>query len=125
MTDGAKSRRSPFVMADGISDNLSFMEFVEEGRRVLHAGALELGITASELQAKLRRANRGITVGGMTARYRAAYVTRPIGQAAEALVIASKYIITSGNRFEAVYGYELEHAGAKRRESRGFEFKAG
>lgn len=122
----AKSRRSPFILADGISDNIQLLEFTEEARRVLHAGALELGITASELQARLRRANRGVTVGGLTARYRAAHVTKPIGQASEALVVASQYIITARNRFEATYGYELDQAGGNRRRGqREFTFRAG
>lgn len=117
-----KSGRSFFAMSDGLTDNIALIEWVEQSRRVLHAGALELGITASELEAKLRRASRGLVVGGLSARYRAHMVTKPVQQASEALVIASQYIVTAGNRFEAAFGYELEQAGYKGR-SRNGEFK--
>lgn len=118
-------KRSFFTMADGLTDNVVLLEFVEQSRRTLHAGALELGITASEIEAKLRRHGRGITIGGLTAGHRARQVARPIQQASEALVIASQYIITAGNRFEAVYGHELEQVGYQgRRSGSDFRFKA-
>lgn len=117
-----KSGRNVFTLSDGLTDNIALIEWVEQSRRVLHAGALELGITASELEAKLRRASRGLVVGGLSARYRAHMVTKPVQQASEALVIASQYIVTAGNRFEAAFGYELEQAGYKGR-GHGADFK--
>lgn len=123
-SDRPQTGRTGFAMADGITDNIELIEWVERSRRLLHAGALELGITASELEAKLRRASRGLVVAGMSARYRAHQVAKPVQQASESLVIASQYIITAGNRFEAAFGFELEQVGAKGRRAGGeFRFK--
>lgn len=122
-TNRTQSGRTGFAMADGITDNIELMEWVERSRRLLHAGALELGITASELEAKLRRASKGLVIAGMSARYRAHQVAKPVQQASEALVIASQFIITAGNRFEAAYGYELERVGAKGRRRSDFQFR--
>ena len=77
----------------------------------MHTGALELGIVSAEVDAQLRKVSRGVLVAGVSARYRAHMVSKPIGQAGEALVVASRYIITARNRFEAVYAPELEAAG--------------
>lgn len=117
------AQRSFFTGADAITDNHAFFEWAENARRVLHAAALELGITASELEAKLRRVNNGIVlVPGISAVARARQVARPIGNAAESLLIASKYIITATNRFEAAFLPELEAAGY-RRNPQTFTFK--
>lgn len=105
-----------------LTDNIAFIEWAENSRRILHAGALELGICASELDAKLRKVSRGLVVGGMTAGYRASRVSKPVSQAAEALVVASRYLITASNRFQAVYLPELEQAGYRPR-SADFKFK--
>lgn len=106
-----------------IADNVTLIEWCEQSRRVLHTGALELGICAAEVDAKLRKVSRGLVVGGLTAGYRAGRVAKPIAQAAEALVVASRYIITASNRFEAVYMPELEAAGYRGKSQPGFAFK--
>lgn len=102
--------RSFFASADALTDNHALLEWCETSRRILHAGALELGICASELEARLRGVSRG-PVGGLSGRARARQVARPIQQASEALVIASRYVITANNRFQAVYMPELEQVG--------------
>lgn len=107
------SRREFFTLPTGQLDNIILMEFLEGTRRVMHGGALELGISASELEAKLRRVSGGILVAGLSARYRAHQVAKPLQQASESLVVASRYIITAANRFEAAYAPELEAAGHK------------
>ncbi|TDB87202.1 hypothetical protein E1091_15920 [Micromonospora fluostatini] len=111
-----------FVSADAITDNVALLEWCENTRRVIHAGALELGIVASEIDARLRAVNPGL-VGGMSGRARARQVARPIQQASESLVIASRYIVTAATRFQAVYLPELEAAGHKPRRN-DFRFKA-
>lgn len=123
-TNDRPKNRSPFTMSDALTDNLALIEWCEQSRRVLHAGALELGISASELEAKLRRVSGGVLIAGMSARYRAHQVSKPIQQAAEALVVASRYIITANNRFQAAYSPELEAAGYKASGNGGFKFKA-
>ncbi len=100
-----------------MTDNVAFLEWTENSRRILHTGALELGICAAELDAKLRKVSRGLVVGGLTSGYRASRVSNPVSQAAEAMVVASRYIITASNRFQAVYLPELEQAGYKPRAS--------
>jgi hypothetical protein len=114
--------RTFFAAADSLTDNIALLEWCEGSRRLLHAGALELGICASELDARLRAISRG-PVGGLSGRARARQVARPIQQASEALVIASRYIVTASSRFQAVYLPELEAAGHKPRRN-DFRFKA-
>ncbi len=107
-----------------IKDNIDFINWCEESRKVTHAGALELGICAAEIDARLRKVSRGLVVTGMSARYRASKVSQPIANASEALIACSRYLITASNRFEAVFMPELEQAGYKGRSRPGFEFKA-
>lgn len=118
----ADTPRSFFAGADSLTDNIALLEWCENSRRLLHAGALELGICASELDARLRNISRG-PVGGMSGRARARQVARPIQQASEALVIASRYVVTASTRFQAVYMPELEQAGHRPRRN-DFKFKA-
>lgn len=115
--------REFFTLPTGQLDNVILMEWLEASRRAMHGGALELGISASELEAKLRRVSSGLVVAGMSSRYRAAQVARPIQKASEALVVASRYIITASNRFEAVFTPELEAAGYRPAPGT-FKFKA-
>ncbi|MBB4958972.1 hypothetical protein [Micromonospora polyrhachis] len=116
--------KSFFVGADALTDNLALIEWCENSRRILHAGALELGICASELDAKLRTVSGGLSVGGLSGRRRANQVSRPIGQASEALVVASQYIITASNRFVAAFDPELSAAGYRGARKPDFKFKA-
>lgn len=106
-----------------IQDNVALIEWCEQSRRMLHAGALELGICAAEVDATLRKVSKGLMVGGLSSTYRAHRVSKPIAQAAESLVVASRYIITASNRFQAVYMPELEAAGYRPAAS-SFSFKA-
>lgn len=106
-----------------IQSNIELIEWFEQGRRVLHMGALELGIVSAEIDAQLRKVSRGVLVAGVLARYRAHMVSKPIAQAGEALIVASRYIITARNKFEAVYMPELEAAGYRPPAS-AFTFKA-
>ncbi|AGL13897.1 hypothetical protein [Actinoplanes sp. N902-109] len=122
-TNSSSAARGFLTPAAPLTDNVALIEWFEGSRRVLHTGALELGIVAAEIDAKLRKVSRGLVVTGMTAGYRAGRVAKPIGQAAEALVVASRYIITASNRFEAVYMPELQAAGYQQKPS-GFGFKA-
>ncbi|GIF16531.1 hypothetical protein [Actinoplanes teichomyceticus] len=105
--------RSGFLGVDqgALQDNVTFLEWCEGARRVLHTGALELGIFASEADARFRKVSRGLVIANMSSVYRAHQVSKPIAQAAEALVAASRYIITASNRYQAVYLPELEAAG--------------
>ncbi|MBN1170548.1 MAG: hypothetical protein JXA67_00040 [Micromonosporaceae bacterium] len=114
--------RGIFTGADALTDNIALAEWFNTSRRILHAASLELGVTASELDARLRAVSRGLTVGGLTGRARARQVTKPLGHAAEALVVASQYIVTASTRFEAVYMPELEAVGHKPRRNE-FRFK--
>jgi hypothetical protein len=107
-----------------IADNVALIEWCEQSRKMLHTGALELGICAAEVDAKLRKVSKGLVVGGLTAGYRAGRVATPIGKASEALVVASRWIITASNRFEAVYMPELEAAGYRANRNPSFAFKA-
>lgn len=111
------NERGIFIGADALTDNVALSHWFNETRRVLHAAAVELGVTASELDARLRAVSSGIVVGGLTARARARQVAKPITHAAEALVVASQYIVTAAGRFEAVYMPELEAVGYKPRKS--------
>jgi len=113
-------QRGIFSGADALTDNVALAEWFESSRRTLHAASLELGITASELDARLRAISGGVIIGGLTGRARARQVTKPIGHAAEALVTASQYIVTASARFEAAYMPELEAVGHRPRRS---EFK--
>ncbi|MEV6801318.1 hypothetical protein AB0M91_23670 [Micromonospora rifamycinica] len=115
--------RSFLTGADALTDNVALLEWCEHSRRILHAGALELGICASELDARLRAISRG-PVGGMTGRARARQVARPIQQSSEALVIASRYMVTAASRFQAVYLPELEAVGYRQRSRAQFKFKS-
>lgn len=121
MTQQAKGR-SFFAGADALTDNVALLEWCENSRRILHAGALELGICASELDARLR-AIKGGPMGGLSGRARARQVARPIQQASESLVIACQYVVTASSRFQAVYMPELEAAGHRPRRNE-FRFKA-
>ncbi len=107
--------RSSFLGVDGgaLADNVTYLEWCEQTRKVLHVGALELGIFAAEADARFRKVSRGLVIANMSSVYRAHQVAKPIAQAAEALVAASRYIITSSNRYQAVYLPELEAAGWK------------
>lgn len=116
--------RGIFTGADALTDNVALVEWFNNSRRVLHAAALDLGVTASELDARLRAISGGVIVGGLTGRARARQVTRPITFASEALVVASQYIVTASTRFEAVYMPELEAVGYKPRRN-GFKFTGG
>jgi hypothetical protein len=113
MADQQSSNRGFLTPGGPLTDNIAFIEWAENSRRILHSGALELGICAAELDAKLRKVSRGLVIGGLSSGYRAQRVSKPVGQAAEALVVASRYIITASNRFQAVYLPELEAAGYK------------
>ncbi|WFE62884.1 MULTISPECIES: hypothetical protein [Micromonospora] len=117
--------RTLFSGADSLTDNHALIEWCESTRRILHAAALELGITASELDARLRRVGGGaVVVGGLTARARARQVAKPIQQASEALVIASQYVITANNRFVTAYMPELEQVGYRGTRRPDFKFTA-
>jgi hypothetical protein len=120
----AEDHRGGFLTPQApINSNIELIEWFEQGRRILHTGALELGIVSAEIDAQLRKVSRGLMVAGVSSRYRAHMVSKPIGQAGEALVIASRYIITARNKFEAVYMPELEAAGYRPAAS-AFKFKA-
>jgi hypothetical protein len=113
-TNGGKPRSGFLGAEDGaLQDNVAFLEWCERARFVLHAGALELGIFASEADARFRKVSRGLVIANMSSTYRARQVSKPIAQAAEALVVASRYVITASNRYQAVYLPELEAAGWK------------
>lgn len=114
--------RTIFDGASALTDNVALTEWLEAGRRIMHAGALELGISASEVEARLRRVSGGLMVAGLSSRHRAHMVARPIQLAAESLVVASRYLITANNRFMAAYTPELEQAGYRHRRP-GFEFR--
>lgn len=116
--------RTFFSGADALTDNHALVEWCENTRRILHAAALELGITASELDARLRRVSGTVVVGGLSARARARQVAKPIQQASESLVIASQYIITANNKFLAAFLPELEQAGYAGSRKPDFKFKA-
>lgn len=112
MSDSRSDRRSIlFDGSDALTDNTSLFEWLDATRRVLHTGSLELSTTAAELEARLRAVSHGVDIGGLSARARARKVCRPIGDAGEALVVASKYIIHASAQFEAVYLPELEACG--------------
>lgn len=121
---GINEQRGIFAGVDALTDNVALAHWFNETRRVLHAAALELGVTASELDARLRAVSGGIVVGGLTARARARQVAKPITYAADALVVASQYIVTASTRFEAVYLPELEAVGHRPRKSE-FRFTNG
>lgn len=114
--------RGLFTGADALTDNVVLVEWFNTSRRILHAASLELGVTASELDARLRALSKGIVIGGLTGWARARQVTKPIQHAAEALVVASQYMVTANTRFEAVYMPELESVGHKPRRNE-FRFK--
>lgn len=122
MSDSQPTRNF-FSNADALVDNISLLEWCEKSRQILHAGALELGICASELDARLRNVSGGGVIGGMSGRARARQVAKPIQQASESLVIASRYVVTAATRFQAVYLPELESVGHKPRRDQ-FRFKA-
>lgn len=124
MTVNPNPPRSFFAGADSLTDNYALLEWCETSRRLLHAGALELGICASELEARLKSVKTSGVTGGMSARARARQVARPIQQGSEALVIASQYIITASNRFMAAYMPELEQVGFQGARKPEFRFKA-
>lgn len=121
---GINDQRSFFTGADALTDNVALVEWFNNSRRLLHAAALELGVTASELDARLRAVAGGVVVGGLSGRARARQVARPITHASEALVTASQYIVTASTRFEAVYMPELEAVGYKPRKD-AFRFTNG
>lgn len=121
--NGEGKARGFLTPATPLNDNHAFIEWLEQSRKVLHMGALELGICAAETDARLRKVSRGLVVGGLTAGYRARRVSQPISDAAEALVNASRYLITANNRFVAVYMPELEAVGYQPRPG-DFTFKA-
>lgn len=122
-TPNTGTGRTFFSGADALTDNHALVEWCENTRRILHAAALELGITASELDARLRRVSGSVVVGGLSARARARQVARPIQQASEALVVASQYIITANNRFLSAFLPELEQAGYRHAKPE-FKFRA-
>ncbi|MDR7278957.1 hypothetical protein [Catenuloplanes atrovinosus] len=123
MADQTRHRHGFLTPNAPLTDNVALLEWAEQSRKLLHMGSLELGITAAELDAKLRKVNPHLLVAGLDARYRARQISKPVAQAAEALTVASRYIITATNRFEAVFMPELEQAGYKPRADE-FTFKA-
>jgi len=116
-------RRGFLTPVAPINNNKALFEWFEQSRVLLHSGALELGIVSAEIDAQLRKVSRGIMVAGLSARYRAHMVSREIAHAGEALTVASRYIITASNKFEAAYMPELAAAGYRPRPGT-FEFKA-
>lgn len=114
--------QSFFGGADALTDNESLFAFLEHSRKLLHAEGLEMAILAAELEARLSRYRPMDLVGGLNARARAKQVAKPLAQAGEALIVASRYVITSGNRFSAVYMPELEQVGSRPKPSE-FRFK--
>jgi hypothetical protein len=119
-----QARGNGFLTPGGpIKDNHIFLQWLEQSRFILHTGGLELGIVAAEMDARLRKVHKGIIVGGLTSGYRARRVSKPISDAAEALIVASQYLITASNRFEAVYTPELEEVGYQNKTVPTFTFK--
>lgn len=105
-------------------DNVQLREWIEVRRKALHIASVELAVSASEIEAWLRRVSNGRTVGGMSARKRARLVANAIRLSAMALTIAAKYLASSYSRFLAAYQPELEAAGAAKRRTQTFVFKA-
>lgn len=106
-------------------DNVQLREWLEGRRRILHMQSVELAVSASEIEAWLRRVSGGKTIGGMSARKRARLVANAIRLSAMALTIAAKYLASAYGRFLAAYQPELEAAGALRRKNQqAFTFKA-
>lgn len=122
--NGRAGRRNVFGAPEDIRDNVGLLEYFELVRRMVHAGAVELGVTAAEVEARLRNVSPESVVGGLGSRRRAKQVSRPVELAAESLTVASQYMVTAANRFNAVYMPELEAAGAAQRRRRDFTFKA-
>jgi hypothetical protein len=105
-------------------DNVQLREWIEVRRRALHMASVELAVSASEIEAWLRRVSNGRTIGGMSARKRARLVANAIRLSAMALTIAAKYLSSAYARFVAAYQPELEAASAAKRRQQAFIFKA-
>lgn len=119
------SQQNFITPGDPLDSAEALVTYLERIRKVLHVGAMELGVTTAELEATLRSVSPTISVAGMTAGARARQVCKPMTGAAEALVTASKFVITANNRFMSAYLPELEASGfvAPKREK--FNFGKG
>lgn len=117
-------RRNVFGAPEEIRSNVELLEYCETVRRLVHQGAVELGVSAAEVEARLRNVSGGVIIGGLTSRHRARQVAKPIELAGQSLTIASQYMVTAANRFQAAYMPELEAVGAASRNRRDFEFRA-
>lgn len=121
--------RAGFVSMDpgALKDNITFLEWCEDTRNILHVSGIALGAFSSAADATFRKVSRGLVIASMTSSYRARQVANPIAKAAEALISAERYIITSANRYEAVFTPELEAAGWNGHRGRGAAhgFRAG
>jgi hypothetical protein len=89
----------------------ALMEWMEQARHFLYVGGLILGADAAAVNAKLSKARGMPVVGGMTQRYRANKVSKPIGHAAEALISGVQYLQYAGDQLEAAYQPELAAIG--------------
>lgn len=117
-------RNNVFGAPEEIRDNVTLLEYCETVRRLMHRGAVELGVTAAEIDARLRNVSPDAVVGGLSGRRRAKQVARPIDLASESLTVACQYMVTAANRFQAAYMPELEAAGAVRKRQNDFRFRA-
>jgi hypothetical protein len=88
----------------------ALMEWLEIARHFLYVGGGLLGGDSAVVQAKLQKAKGLPIIGGMTQQYRARKVSKPIGQAGEALNAACQYLQFSANQLEAAFMPELEAA---------------
>lgn len=89
----------------------ALMEWLEVARHFLYVGGVLLGADSAAVNAKLRKAKGMPIVGGLTQGYRAGKVSKPIGKAGEAVVVACQYLQDSGNQLEAAYQPELHAVG--------------
>lgn len=106
-----------FTLVEGaLEGSSSYMAFIEQARKILFAQATTLGVLAGEAEARFLTVNSGLLLPpGISARVRAKMIAKPLEGASDALTVASKYILTSGNRFQAGFAAELEAAGSKRK----------
>lgn len=126
MSSVNRHRGLVFPGSDDLTDNLALLQFCETTRRLIYAGAMELGASAAEVEARLRTLTGhvgGNNLGQMTGRHRALVVAKPMHEAHEHLVDASRCMVRTAAKFQELFAPELDAVGAGQGRPK-FEFRA-
>lgn len=109
MTANGRTRGSGSLPAPDFTDSRQLRLYVDQTRRILHAAAMHLHMSAEELRAGLSTipAPPGTMMPRSVQRRRARRVSRHMAHAAECLVDGSAAMVRTWGAFRAEYAPEL------------------